>query len=263
MKSIGIVGLGWLGLPLAKHLIQHNFNVKGTVTSLDKMNKIKEEGIDCKVLNLNLQENETELSDFFSTCDYAIITIPPNKTLFSSYENVVLKAFSLFNDATKVIFTSSTSIYSDTNADAVEDSIKLTDYNFTSQLFLTEKAILKKYGEKSTILRLGGLIGDNRHPVKYLSGKSNLPNPTAPINVVHQEDVIEIIKKIIEEDCFLELFNVCCDNHQSRKEFYDNEAKKMGIPALGFINENSIHKKVNNQKLKKKLNFEFKYNFFD
>jgi 3-hydroxyisobutyrate dehydrogenase-like beta-hydroxyacid dehydrogenase len=32
-KSISILGCGWLGVPLAKHLIQKGFSVKGSVTS--------------------------------------------------------------------------------------------------------------------------------------------------------------------------------------------------------------------------------------
>ena len=36
MKNIGIIGLGWLGLPLAKNLQRQGFTIFGTTTSLEK-----------------------------------------------------------------------------------------------------------------------------------------------------------------------------------------------------------------------------------
>ncbi len=75
--------------------------------------------------------------------------------------------------------------------------------------------------------------------------------------------MIAIIEKVMIENDFSEIFNIVCDNQISRKEFYQKEAIKLGIEPPLFNNENSIFKKVNNQKLKKKLNIKYFHNFFD
>jgi nucleoside-diphosphate-sugar epimerase len=52
---------------------------------------------------------------------------------------------------------------------------------------------------KTTILRFGGLIGEDRNPIRFLAGRENLENPDAPINLIHQTDCIGIILRIIEK----------------------------------------------------------------
>ena len=46
MKQISILGCGWLGLPLAKSLLEKGFSVKGSTTSLEKISVIENSGID-------------------------------------------------------------------------------------------------------------------------------------------------------------------------------------------------------------------------
>jgi hypothetical protein len=48
---------------------------------------------------------------------------------------------------------------------------------------------------KTTVLRFGGLIGEDRNPFKFIAGRENMDNPDAPINLIHQADCIGIILK--------------------------------------------------------------------
>ena len=45
-KNISIIGCGWLGFPLAKHLIRLGYHIKGSTTSKDKLTKLESEGIE-------------------------------------------------------------------------------------------------------------------------------------------------------------------------------------------------------------------------
>lgn len=262
MQTIGIIGLGWLGLPLAKKLVESGFKVKGSVRSEQKKNQVEASGILSIVLDVSV-EQQNNPSSFFEDCSVAIITIPPSKTPFNSYQSSILKACSLFPENCQFIFTSSTSVYADHVANAIEDTKILSDYNFTSQLFLTEKALQQHFKERITILRLGGLFGEDRNPAKHLAGKIELKNPDAPINIVHQEDVIEIIFQLIKNKIAGEIFNVCCDNHEKRKEFYTKQCEKLNLPTPIFSEVNDTLKCISNRKLKKALGNVFKHNFFD
>ena len=45
MHKIGILGCGWLGFPLAEILIKKGFDVKGTSTSLEKVEQLNKIGV--------------------------------------------------------------------------------------------------------------------------------------------------------------------------------------------------------------------------
>ena len=45
-NKIGIIGCGWLGLPLAKMFVSNNYKVKGSTTSKEKIEILKKEGIE-------------------------------------------------------------------------------------------------------------------------------------------------------------------------------------------------------------------------
>lgn len=262
MQTIGIIGLGWLGFPLAKKLVEKRCKVKGTVRSEEKKIQAEAAGIDTMVLDVTLEQDNYP-SFFFEDCSVAIITIPPSKTPFNSYQNCILKACSYFPKNCQFIFTSSSSVYAEHVENANEDTKILSDYNFTSQLFLTEKALQQHYKERMTILRLGGLFGEDRNPAKHLSGKTDLKNPDAPVNIVHLDDVVEVIIQLIQNKIGGEIFNVCCDNHEKRKEFYAKQCEKLNLSAPIFSEVNDTLKCISNRKLKNTLGFTFKHNFFD
>ena len=56
MTQISILGCGWLGLPLAKSLIEKGFWVNGSTTSLEKIAVLKNEGI--TAFQIEVTENE-------------------------------------------------------------------------------------------------------------------------------------------------------------------------------------------------------------
>lgn len=261
MQKIALVGFGWLGLPLAKKLKKDGFEICGTTTSQSKLEDLERNEFNPKLLNLNGEINEQEFKEFFSTVSICILTIPPSKTLFQSYQNQCLKLTSLFPNTCKFIFTSSTSVYSDNINLAIENSKILSDYNYTSQLFLTEKALQKTLGNNLNILRLAGLFGDNRNPAKFLSGKKDIKNPLAKVNLVHQKDVISFISAIIKQDVWGETFNVCASIHPTRKEFYTwkCERDQLVIPEFETVDNANLSKVVSNQKGKEQLNFTYEF----
>jgi nucleoside-diphosphate-sugar epimerase len=259
MKSIAIVGLGWFGLPLAERLKSQGFTIFGSTTNKDKVKELSHFNI--KLLNLNSEIIENEYIEFFKDCSICVINIPPSKCLFNSYQNQILSLIRLFNDSCKFIFVSSTSVYSDKIEVAQEDSKILSDFNFTSQLFLTEKSLRNKLKDKLTILRFAGLYGSGRNPAIHLAGKNNLPNGDSPINLVHLEDCISFVEKVIISENWGETFNVCSSLHPTRKQFYTFLCSKNGLmlPSFSLDNNLTVFKSVSNKKGIEKLNFIYKY----
>lgn len=263
MKQISLLGCGWLGFPLAKSLLSKNYSINGSTTSFSKLEVMKSVGISPYLLSLNENEIQGDVSRFLLNSEILIIAIPP-KLRGISNENFVSKIKTLLpsieqSTIKKVIFISSTSVYADDNTVVTENTIPNPETESGLQLLNAEKLLQNSTFFQTTILRFGGLIGEDRHPIRFLAGKTNLENPEAQINLIHQEDCIAIIEKIIEQDCWGEDFNAVTPFHPSRKKYYTEKAKEFNL-AFPQFNESltSTGKTVSSDKLIRILGYEFK-----
>jgi len=266
MKQISILGCGWLGIPLAKSLIEEGFLVKGSTTSIEKISILEKVGITPFQISLfeNKIEGETDL--FLENSEILIVDVPP-KLRGDSKENFISKIQNLIpfiekSFVKKVIFVSSTSVYADdtsTTINVTELDKPQPNSESGKQLLETEQLLQGNKNFKTTILRFGGLIGEDRHPIKFLTGRKNIENPEAPINLIHQIDCVGIIKTIIEEDCFDEIFNAVTPFHPTRKEYYSQKAMELNLPLPEFDeSKTSIGKTILSDKITTVLNYEFK-----
>jgi nucleoside-diphosphate-sugar epimerase len=109
------------------------------------------------------------------------------------------------------------------------------------------------------VLRCGGLIGGDRHPAKYMSGRKNIGKADAPVNLIHRDDCIAIITRIVEEQIRGEIFNAVADGHPSKGKYYTKAAEELGLEAPEFKKDtkDKNYKVVSNDKLKEMLSYEF------
>lgn len=236
-KQISILGCGWLGLPLAKKLIQTGYAIKGSTTTEVKLSQLENENIVPFLIELKENTSDATIADFLSKSEILIINIPP-KLRGENKENFVKKIENLIPfieeaKIKKIVFVSSTSVFGNTSDTIIEVLTEETNPNPETesgkQLLETERILQANSNFKTTILRFGGLIGYDRHPVKHLAGRENLENPNGPINLIHQDDCIGIIESIIENNCFGEVFNAVAPFHPSRKEYYTQKAQEMSL----------------------------------
>jgi len=91
-----------------------------------------------------------------------------------------------------------------------------------------------------------------------LSGRSGIANPDAPINLIGLYDCIGIIEKIIEKNAWNEVFNGVNPKHPTRKEYYNGQAEKLGLPLVGFDESKiSVGKIIDSSKVEKVLDYQF------
>lgn len=244
MKSISIIGLGWLGEALAKEFTLNGFLVKGTKTTKT-------------VSNNNIQIFEWRLGEAFpkeAASSIYIICISDNSAKIAQYEK-------LFNEiiqfgAKKIIFISTTSVYKNLENELTEDSEILIDEN--NQTHLSICSLLSIQFKDSIILRLSGLVGPKRHPAKFLSGKKNVLNPSQRVNLVHQYDVIKFIEHCIDKEV-RGIYNVCSSAHPTRKEFYTKVCEVLNLEPPEFSEDKEKERWVSNEKSKTELGFQYKY----
>jgi nucleoside-diphosphate-sugar epimerase len=262
MTQISILGCGWLGLPLAKSLLQNGFSIKGSTTSLEKISPLQSAGITPFLVRLEEQQISASVADFLADSLILIINIPP-KLRGASSENFVAKITTLLpfienSTIEKVLFVSSTSVFGDDNDLVTEDSPLNPDTEGGRQLAIVENVLQKNRHFQTTILRFGGLIGEDRNPVRFLSGRENIENPNAPINLIHQDDCIGIIEKIIALNSWGETYNAVAPFHQTRQEYYTQKATELNLALPKFAALNTIvGKTILNNKVIEVLDYSF------
>lgn len=277
MTQISILGCGWLGLPLAKKLIEEGYSVNGSTTSENKLSTFRDLGINPFLVILSEVEGALEsesvsktITDFLARSETLIIDIPPKlrgsaasfptplgMTFVKKIENLI--PFIEKSTVKKVLFVSSTSVYGDENGVITEETEPNPDTESGKQLLLAEVLLQNNQTFETTILRFGGLIGEDRQPVKFLAGKENLENAEAPVNLIHQNDCIGVIQEIINQSKWNEVFNAVAPFHPTRSAYYTQKAIDLNLALPKFSSEKSnIKKTISSEKTERVLNYKFK-----
>ena len=269
MKQISILGCGWLGLPLAKVLISNGFLIKGSTTSEEKLSGLAEDGINPFLVALDSKRISGAVDDFLFGSETLIINIPPqlrgkNSETTTPEEKVfVSKMKALIPHIEKstiqnILFVSSTSVYGQVNGNITEETFPKPDTESGKQLLEVEMLLQNNNTFKTTILRFGGLIGEDRNPVKFLAGKQNLENPDTPINFIHQEDCIGIILKIITSNSWDEIYNGVSPFHPTKENYYTQKATELSLPLPQFDHsKTSLGKLIMSTKIETVLGYSF------
>lgn len=246
--TISILGCGWLGKPLAKHLMKEAYSLKGSTTTLEKMEEMGSFGLTPYLIDLDsLASNISE----FLQAEILIINIPVKS--IHSFEKLIPEIEK--SSIQKVLFVSSTSVYNPSD-DVITEHGDLADSN----LVTIENIFRSNSHFSTTIVRFAGLMGYNRHPGRFFPKGKAIPNPKGVVNMIHQDDCLAILSRIIEMEIWNDTFNACADQHPTRRAFYSKAALELDLPIPAFL-ENSVNefKCISNEKLKTYLKYEFIY----
>ena len=263
-KRIVIIGCGWLGFPLAKSLVKKGLKVKGTTTSKDKLRELLENNIEAEYLKITPEGISGNIHKILSECDVLVLNIPPGLRKNPTHNHVAqIKNLIPYIEASlikKVLFVSSTSVFADeeTFPEITEGTVPNPQSESGKQLLMVEKLLQANSGFNTAILRFAGLFGDDRHPAKQLSGKTQLKNATAPVNLIHLKDAVEIIHKIIELDVFGETFNASTSPHPTKEIYYSEVCKTLNLSVPKYDHDQKNKGKIIlSDKLERILNYEF------
>lgn len=242
-KRIGILGCGWLGFQLAKRLLELDITsqIKGSTTSASKLDVFKNVGIEGFVFGLNpaFSEDEATVKSFLDV-DSLVISIPPrlakNEHGFHVEQiKAVVEALKQ-SQVKEIIFISSTSIYPDLNRSVFEDDVTSPTQSASPELVEAENLVISLRPEKTvSILRLGGIIGYERIPGKYVKGQKNMTTGSLPVNYIHPDDASEIIALMLIKGVYNETFNIVAPLHPSRREVYEKTCEQFEWETPTFL----------------------------
>ena len=272
-EKIAILGCGWLGLPLAKSLLSKGYEIKGSTTSESKLDVLKNAGISPFQIQLEEHQIIGNITDFLKETDVLVIDIPPglrrefSTSLEMTFVNKVktLIPFIEKSGIQKVVFVSSTSVYGDgfQIVEITEETQPNPDTESGKQLVIAETILQSNSYFKTTVIRFGGLLGDDRHPIKFLAGRTNVENPDAPVNMIQREDCIGIIEEILKQVQhdnweWNQTFNAVAPQHPTRKAYYHKKAEIFNLPLPTFAEDSeSKGKIISSKKVETILGYSF------
>jgi nucleoside-diphosphate-sugar epimerase len=262
-KKIGILGCGWLGKALAKELMANSYVVFGSVRTKEKANVISRLGITPFIIHIDNQNIIGPIESLLAQSEVLLIAFPPGlrhdkDAQYAARIKLIVNHLEKYTNI-RVILLSSIGVFGQSQGTVSEHDTPKPDTEVGNQLLEAEQHLLS-LGSRGSIIRLGGLVGDGRHPAKQLSGKKNIPHPNAPTNLVHQQDVVAFIYHIIKQELWGELFHCVSPVHFSRASFYVEQCTLAGISLPEFDQkETTRNKKVIDAKNKKLLGFAYRF----
>ena len=223
-------------------------NVKASTTSPHRLPELTSLGATPFIIDIG---STTDSIQSFLQAEVLIINIPSKdidsfRHLAQEIEQSPIK---------NMVFVSSTSVYDNTNTTIAEsDGLESAQ----SPLLMIENLLKRCSRTQTTVVRFGGLIGYSRHPGKFFRQGRRVRHPDSRVNLIHRDDCIGIIRHIIDQEVWGEVFNCCADTHPTKRAFYTQATESIGEPAPEFEESaTNPFKIISNQKVKDCLNYRF------
>lgn len=239
MNRVTIVGLGWLGEPLALRFQRLGYSVFGTTTSMDKVHRLNQ-------LDIHAQHwiaaKTNDPFDGLCFSESLVLTIPPSRCPDYLETISMLCQVARAQGCQHVLYVSSTSVY---GANDAGSSIALPrpDDERGALILAAEQAVLDSGIPDVTILRSAGQYGPGRYPGRFLSGKL-AASGGAPVNLVHLDDLVAIVLAIFQNSAWGQILNACSPHHPSRFDFYTRACELIGLPVPRFSDLSSAGKLI-------------------
>ncbi|MEM6822174.1 MAG: SDR family oxidoreductase [Verrucomicrobiota bacterium] len=253
-----IVGCGYVGTALAQQLESDGYEVAGVVYTESSARALREKG-------WNVFQGDVADSEFWKSLPgrWNMVVYCPStggkglEGYQQIHEQGLKLAFDWLDGQTTFIYTSSTSVYGQTDGEWVNESSETNPVSETAKILVkAERSVLDHGG---LVLRLAGIYGEGRGVLlkRLLEGGAMVPEQDPKwLNLIHQADIISAIQYGLSGKLgFGELYNVVDSRPASYREIYHwlCEQLSRSLPPTGtpdyFGKRGLTNKRVSNQKI--------------
>ncbi|HEY6168599.1 MAG TPA: SDR family oxidoreductase [Verrucomicrobiae bacterium] len=275
-----IVGCGYVGVPLGTELARLGHEVFGLRRSAGGEDALTSAGIKPLVGDVTKLETLGALPGPF---DWVVNTVSSNKGGVEEYRGVFLDGTRNLIDwlaqtpLKRFVFTSSTSVYGQTDGLVVKESSPTIPSSETSKLLVeTENLLLNAARERkfpAVILRVAGIYGPERGHLfqQYLKNQARIGGKGERIiNMIHRDDLVGCIIAALKNGRPGEIYNAVDDEPVAQLHFFRWLSETLGkwMPPFATDEEDTqrkrglTNKKVSNRRLKMELGCQLKYPTF-
>lgn len=255
-----IIGCGYVGKALGEALIRLGHKVHGIRRNKDSRTELENAGIQPLFADITQRE---QLNGLLQSFDWIINTTSSSRGGAEIHREVFVNGTRNLIDwmttrpPQKFIFTSSTGVYGQVDGSLVnEDSPAEPTGGTGRNLLEAEKMVCEANG---IVLRVSGIYGPQRGFLyrQYLKGEAVLNEKDERwLNMLHREDVVGAILKVLELAPPGEIFNATDNEPVTEFKFFEWLAEKLGrpMPPTGEKpprgKRNRTNKRVENKRLK-------------
>ncbi len=273
-----IVGCGYVGIALGIELIKQGHEAYGLRRSPGS--ELEAAGI--KPLRGDIT-NPEDLSKLPGPFDWVVNTVSSTKGGVEEYQQVYLNGTRNLIDSLsaappkRFVYTSSTSVYGQTDGSLVKETSATAPASETSRLLVeTEKLLLTAAQQKkfpAVILRVAGIYGPDRGHLfqQYLNDEARIAGKGERIiNMIHRDDLVGVLVAALKNGRPGEIYNAVDDEPVAQIHFFRWLSETLGKWMPPFATEEETadrkrgltNKKVSNRRLKMELGYQFKHPTF-
>ncbi|RTZ15723.1 NAD-dependent epimerase/dehydratase family protein [Vibrio aquaticus] len=252
MKTITVIGGGWLGRPLAHYLETIGHQTYVSKTTNEGVQQLKQESLNAFEFDLNAPLEDLIALLSKQSPDIVIGCFPPGFRSGGGVQYVEhwkkLVEACLAAEVTKLVMVSSTTVYPDTADAMLEDQASLSlsqshdQFGDKAKIMLQAEQYVKDSGLKFGVVRCSGLVGPERHPSRFAPRLKQVSD-LAPANMLHLTDAVGAVSFVanLEQNCVV---NATTPNTVSKAEFYQAALDSVGsnepLPPIVHIADKRI-----------------------
>jgi nucleoside-diphosphate-sugar epimerase len=240
MKKVSIIGLGWLGEATGMLLQEQGYFVVGSSTRSEKVGLLREKGLDAVHFALDPDPKGIDYQRLFES-EILVVTLPPRSRQGDGeaylQQLASLRDLITGTEVKQVLFISSTGIYPNENKVVPYTEEEVSESTAGNAILYRAEVLMGTSSRYDlTVLRMGGLMGEDRIPGTYFSGREQVVGHTR-VNFIHQTDAARMIAWVINQGLWNQTFNGVAPEHPLRREVYQHNASALGIPLPASFQE--------------------------
>lgn len=268
-----VVGCGYLGRRVADRWLAQGQTVYGATRSPEHAEGLRRQGVRSIVADVTRPESLRGLPEA-ETVLFAVAYDPQSglsrqEVQVDGLRNVL---DALPDSVRRVIFISSTGVYSQTGGDWVDEDSSCQPTREAGRVLLAAESVLRSHrlGSQGVVLRLAGLYGPGRitRLADLLAGRPIVAPSEGHLNLIHVDDAVTAVLAADAYPCAPTMFLVSDGHPVLRAEFYAYLASLLGREPPTFVApapesrhalRSSADKRIRNHRLLNELRIQLAY----
>ncbi|MCF2858854.1 NADP-binding protein [Pseudoalteromonas sp. SMS1] len=225
-KRVIVLGAGWLGNALARDARTAGWQVEATRRVADH-----DAQISAFCLTGSQLHHTLTLHDAYWICAIPPRMRQPDSNYLETLEQALITAESMACKG--ILLCSSTAVYGTDEGVFTEQSMLAPKDSKRQQVLQSAETLVQNAGGK--IVRLAGLVGPEREPGRFISGKHLSSSSLARVNMLHQQDAVNGVMCILDnwQDA-APIYNLCHPSHPTKQDYYQQHCTREGSAPPTF-----------------------------
>ncbi|QDU64130.1 NAD dependent epimerase/dehydratase family protein [Planctomycetes bacterium Pan216] len=267
-----IIGMGFLGRPLAARWIEAGDRVFGTTRKRERVGELRSLGVEPVLWDV-LQPIEERLPQVETVVFCVGFDRSQDRTIDEVYVDGLRRTLKCLPQPKRFLYVSSTGVYGDNQGEWVDETTPTNPSDRSAQACFDAEELVRDYGSSkgvdAVVLRMAGIYGPERMiGNRWLERGEVIPgSPDGLVNLIHVEDAARSVDAAARATTLSDLYVVSDGHPVTRGEMYEALADRLGYSPPRFDPEATKargrgNRRVANTRMRKELGVVLAYPTF-